>query len=249
MGRIKFYCAGTTEAARIAARCMEKSGISFGRDPCGDITDLILDVPSFDSHSNLKSGEDPNTLFPRLSPGTRIWGGKLRPMEGLIPIDLLQDCTYLAENAAITADCALKLAAPMLKTTWKASTVLIIGWGRIGKHLSKMLKPYGTAVTVCARKSSDRALIRAFGYTPVSPASLSEVLPQTDLIFNTAPAKILSRNALDSVPHCIGIDLASTQGLEGSHVTKALGLPGKLAPITSGRLIADTILRLGKEVF
>jgi hypothetical protein len=47
----------------------------------------------------------------------------------------------------------------------------------------------------------------------------------------------------------VKIELASSPGLEGDDVIEALGLPGKYAPETSGKLIARTILRLcaGKE--
>ena len=249
MGRTVFYCAGTTQAARKAAQILGTKGLTFSSVPGSHITDVLLDVPSFRNDGSLRDGEEPEALFSRLSPGTRLWGGNLKPLAGFIPIDLLQDSNYLAQNAAITADCALKIAAPLLDTTWKLSRILIIGWGRIGKQLSKMLKPTGAAITVSTRKASDRALIRAFGYQSLEPQSIAFALSRFDLIFNTAPAQILGPELLDQHPRCIPIDLASVQGLYGKHVILARGLPGKLAPRASGLQIADTILQLGKEVF
>ena len=43
------------------------------------------------------------------------------------------------------------------------------------------------------------------------------------------------------------IDLASEKGLGGEDVIWARGLPGIHAPESSGRLIAETCLRLGME--
>ena len=248
MRRMVFYSAGTTASVQNAVQNLRKAGISFGRAPGPEITDLLLDIPSFDDAGLLRDGEDPEALFSRLSRGTRVWGGKLPPLEGLIPMDLLLDPIYLKENAAITADCALKLAAPMLPTTWKLSSVLILGWGRIGKQLSRTLKILEAQVTVCARKPGDRALLRAFGYEALEPEALSDRLSQFDLILNTAPARISPPEVLADF-HGAALDLASVPGLVGDRVTYARGLPGKLAPKASGRLIAETLLRKGKEVF
>lgn len=43
------------------------------------------------------------------------------------------------------------------------------------------------------------------------------------------------------------IDLASKPGIGGTDVLWARGLPGKFAPESAGKLIAQTILRLLKE--
>ena len=130
MDHTKFYCAGVTDAATQAAVLLKQQGIAFGDIPAADTTDVLLDIPSYDENGNLRSGEDPEALFSRLSPGTRIWGGNLIPRNGVIPFDLLKDHAYLAENAAITADCSLKIAAPLLHTTWRQTRVLIIGPSR-----------------------------------------------------------------------------------------------------------------------
>ena len=248
MGHATFYCAGSTKALQIAAELLRRAGIATAREPDGSITDLLLDIPSFDSSGNLRSGEDPEALFSRLPRITRIWGGNLGELPFKKTVDLLKDAQYLAENAAITADCALKLAAPMLDTTWQLSRVLILGWGRIGKQLSKMLRSLGADVTVCARKPADRALLRAFGYSGIDIEGLTDLSCRFDLIFNTAPAPMLSCTREIIGSRCIPIDLASVAGLTRDRVIQARGLPGKMAPRASGQLIARRILELRKEL-
>ena len=246
MGHTKFYCAGSTKAAEIASQALQRAGISFARAPDASVTDLLLDIPSFDSSGLLRDGEDPDALFDRLPGEITLWGGNLDGAAFAHKMDLLRDPQYLAENASITADCALKLAAPLLDTTWKLSRVLVIGWGRIGKQLAKLLKLLGASVTVCARKASDRALLRAFGYTAAEPGLLAELQEPFDVIFNTAPVPMMDCGRLPNARRCIPVDLASQQGLFGENVILAKGLPGKMAPRASGDLIAERILALRK---
>ena len=74
-----------------------------------------------------------------------------------------------------------------------------------------------------------------------------------DVIFNTVPAEVLDRNVLEQIPDdTLIIDLASKPGGVdfsaakelGKKVIWALSLPGKTAPITSGRIIKETILNM-----
>ena len=75
-----------------------------------------------------------------------------------------------------------------------------------------------------------------------------EPLQGYGVIFNTVPELTLTAADLRFCPGCIKIDLASVPGIEGDDVIHARGLPGKYAPLSSGKLIADTYIRLYKEV-
>lgn len=91
-------------------------------------------------------------------------------------------------------------------------------------------------------------MLAALGYSQVSTDGIPDLLPEIRLLVNTAPAKVLSRGQLSLCRSCVKIDLASQPGLEGTDVITARGLPGRYAPESSGKLIAETILRLTKEV-
>ena len=237
MGNLIFYQAGTTESCTAASKILTSKGISFSDHPAPEVTDLLLDIPSFTGPGILRSGEKLSTLLDTFSSQTpRIWGGNLP--SSTYGTDLLQDPNYLAQNAAITADCALRLCAGSLKTTWYDTKVLVIGWGRIGKSLCQMLKARHADVWVCARKAPDRALLKALGYQVLEPEMLDG--KGFHVIFNTAPAPVMDENALCNCP--IPMDLASREGLQGASVIHARGLPGIHAPETSGKLIANTIL-------
>lgn len=159
-------------------------------------------------------------------------------LEGCKTLDLLQDPLYIAQNANITAHCAIKLAMNKLKCTLEGCPTLVIGWGRIGKCLCRLLGGLGARITVAARKGADRAMLTALGFDAVSTDSIEA--ESYRLIFNTAPAMVLPRCPGNAVK----IDLASRLGIGGLDVIWARGLPGKDAPETSGTLIADTVIRL-----
>lgn len=243
------YSAGSTRACQYAARLLENAGVAVTDHPSPDVTHLLLDIPSFDSSGNLRGGQDICPILSMLPEDICVIGGKLHhaALAGYNAIDLLTQETYLSANAAITAHCALQVAAPYLQTTFSDTPTLIVGWGRIGKCLADLLKGLHCPVTVAARKEKDRCMLRALGYSAIAIEEISSVLNKTRLLFNTVPHPLIPKEALSSAEHCIQIELASQPGLSGPHMIPALGLPGVYAPESSGKLIAQTLLSHGKE--
>lgn len=249
MTEILLYPGGTSAALGYAEKILAARGVPVVDHPTPEITHLLLDVPSFGPDGMLRSGADPERVLERLSLNLTVVGGNLKhpALSGYRTVDLLQDARYLAENARITADCALRIAAPLLKVTFADSHVLVLGWGRIGKCLSQLLRGLGAQVTVAARKEADRAILTALGYQAADPTGLTDILPRCQLLFNTVPELLLGQEQLALCPGCVKIDLASRPGLSGHDVVWARGLPGIHAPESSGRRIAEAFLRLYKE--
>ena len=244
------YCAGKTPALHYAEHYLQSNGIPIIQSPNWNTGHLLLDVPSFKDNSTLRTGGNIYTLLESLPKDILIWGGNLNcdALETYTTIDLLQDETYLRQNAAITADCAIKIAAPLLKTTWQDSPTLILGWGRIGKSLSQILKSIKCPVTVAARSERDRYILKSLGFDTSDVTSVKDRIGNYRILFNTIPEPIIDNSTSDSTPNCIKIDLASCRGIEGENVVWARGLPGIHAPESSGKLIAETFLRLWKEM-
>ena len=226
MDSILVFPAGMTAACRYAKEMLEKAGIPTVDHPAPEVTHLLLDVPTFGTDGLLRSGGTVESLLEMLPPNVTVIGGNLvhPALEGYQTLDLLRDPGYLAANAAITADCALQVAAPLMTTTFIGSPSLVIGWGRIGKCLGQLLKAIGADVTVAARKETDRAMLRALGYRTADTAHLEDVLPKCRLILNTAPEMLLRREQLALCRNCVKIDLASQLGMEGNDVICALSL-------------------------
>lgn len=239
----RIYCAGCTQAAKYAASYLSTVGLPIANEPDSSVGHVLLDVPSFGPNGLFRNGENPETLFRAIPKDAFIYGGNLNLLSRRC-IDFLKDEAYLAENAYITAECALDVALPYLRITIRRCPVLILGWGRIGKCLASLLKAIGASVTVAARKPADRAMVHALGYDSLDTAYLKDYLPHFRLIFNTIPAPILSREEMARChPKCVKIDLASSPGMDDDEVIIARGLPGLHMSESSGLLIANTFIR------
>lgn len=168
-------------------------------------------------------------------------------------IDILKREELSVLNSISTAEGAIQIAMEQTEITLTGSNILILGFGRIGKVLSKMLSGIGANVYCEARKQEDLAWIQALGYTPIHLKDLDKNLNKFDIIMNTIPNIILNQSNLDKVKKdCLIIDLASNPGgVDKEEVKKknikfvwALALPGKVAPITSAKYIKETIYNI-----
>lgn len=249
MKHVLIYPRGTTDACTCAATYLAQAGYSLTDHPCPEVTHLLLDVPSFSSDGQLRGGGSIQRELEMLPDRISIIGGKLDhpTLSGYTVFDLLKEPTYLANNAAITAECALRIAGSLLCTTLPDTPTLVIGWGRIGKMLTKLLSAMGCPITVAARNPNDRAITAAMGWRTVEILRIPEILPRIRLIFNTVPAPILNAEILDGFRKCLKIDLASSPGLQGYDVVYARGLPGQYAPESSGKRIAQSVIQHLKE--
>lgn len=232
---------GTSLSCRNAANMLAQARWEIADHPSPEVTHLLLDIPSFRTISEAEV----SAVLETLPPSVTVIGGNLnRPcLEAHRTMDLLKDPFYLAENADITARCALVLAAQQLPTTLQDTDILILGWGRIGKCLARLLRSIGADPAVLARKDEDRAMLTALGYRAVSPAGLTPLLPGFRLVMNTVPALVLPEELSRLCPG-VKMDLASNPGITGPDVICARGLPGLHAPETTGKLICRTVLRL-----
>lgn len=249
MDKILLYPIGISERCRFAAELLQKAGFALIDHPSPDITHILLDIPSFQKEGLLQDGSDFTKLLSMLPKTITVIGGNLDipALKMYKTLDLLQDPYYLAKNAAITAACALQATAPYIKTTFQESTVLILGWGRIGKHLAKLFSSLGSNVIVAARKESDRAMLETMGYQAIDFSQISKVLHNCSILYNTVPDLPMAKDMLKHWPGGIAIDLASYPGMQADNVIPARGLPGKYAPESAGKLIAETVLRNLKE--
>jgi len=244
MSHYIFYPATRSPALLAAAEALKFKGYGVVDRPCESVTHLLLPVPSFDPDGSIKGGGELKDLLEILPKNITVVGGMLSGVSHK-KIDLLEDAEYLSANAYITAHCALRLAMMQLPVTMRHCKVLIIGWGRIGKCLTRLLRALEADLTVAARKETDRATAHALGYKAIEPSLMEGDLNRYRLIINTVPHPMLSEHQLkDCRNGCLQIDLASAKGLEGADVLWARGLPGKDAPESSGALIAKTVIRL-----
>ena len=162
-----------------------------------------------------------------------------------------------ALNAIPTAEGAIQVAMEELRTTIHGSNCLVLGYGRIGKSLSRMLHGIGANVFVEARDYADIAWIKNNNYIPVHLKELKHYVSNMDVVFNTIPMLILDEDLLGKLKNDVlvielaskpgGIDLESSKDL-GIKIVNALGLPGKVAPVSAAKAIKDTVYNIIEEM-
>lgn len=172
-------------------------------------------------------------------------------------IDILKREELAVLNAVSTAEGTIKIAIEEAPRNLHRSNVLVLGFGRIGKILSNMLKGLGANVACEARKNSDLAWIKAYGYEPIPLSDLKENLNKYDIIINTIPYIILDKDNLENVREdAVVIDLASHPGGVDKDAIKekqikfiwALSLAGKVSPVTSAEFIKETLYNIFTEI-
>jgi len=171
-------------------------------------------------------------------------------------VDIVEREELMVLNAVPTAEGTIHILIQELPMTLMDSRILIVGYGRIGKILAKMLHAFGTDVWVAARKYADIAWIEAQGLKPVPIHQLARYVSDMDAIVNTAPSLVITREILEKTRSgCFLLDLASKPGgidfiaaeELGFKVIWSLGLPGKIAPLTAGDIIRRTVYNIIEE--
>lgn len=165
-------------------------------------------------------------------------------------IDVMKREELVILNTVATAEGAIEVAIKNTDTILLGSKVLVLGFGRVGKVVARKFYEMSSKVTCAARKSTDLAWIRAFGYEAVNINELKTDIKKFDIIINTVPQIIINKNIMKYMKrNVLMIDLASNPGGINREDAKelnlklvwALALPGKVAPVSSAHFIKETI--------
>jgi dipicolinate synthase subunit A len=236
---------------------IDESDVVIGPIPCSN-DDETVNAPFFNGKIHI------NEVFKIMNKNQLFMAGRisekishLSNIFNVYCIDLLEREDMSILNAVPTAEGAIQIAMEEMPITLHNSNALVLGFGRIGKILTKILRGIGANVYVEARKFSDIAWIRSYGYNPVFLNQIADYLNKMDVIFNTIPHIVLDSEALRRINNeCLIIDLASKPGGVdfgkaselGLKTIWALSLPGKVAPVTAAGFIKDTIYNILDEL-
>lgn len=175
-----------------------------------------------------------------------VWGGAFTEEQTAfldardVPcFDFLQNETFAQYNAALTAQGALRLLLEHTRGYLPEQRILITGYGRVGKALSRVLRALGCDCFAAARSALQRQEAVLSGCKALSPDDLSRVAFLFDVICNTVPARLFSFDTLRVLrPGCLFLELASAPfGADPDDCVKAGvtrlaggGLPGRYTP-------------------
>ncbi|MDD2421776.1 MAG: dipicolinate synthase subunit DpsA [Heliobacteriaceae bacterium] len=235
--------------------------------PCADLGDamtgvaaVILPMPGTNPEGQLYAPLYPDRLilkdshFTALPEKAPVFVGvgneRLRTMViacGLRLVEVAELDEVAVLNSVSSAEGAIQVAMEGLPITIHSSRSVVIGFGRMGLTLTRLLLALGAKVQVVARNPAARARAWEMGADTLSCRSLAQVLSTADFVFNTVPAPVLTEALLVGMNReAMIVDLASAPGgtdfraadQMGIKAVLASGLPGKVAPKTAGEILA-----------
>lgn len=238
----------------------------FLPDKLASVDVLVLPIVGCDDRGKVESIFTHQTLILQeehiqaLAGRATVYTGIAKPyLRGLcekyaVPLEeLLTRDEVAIYNSIPTAEGALMMAIQNTDFTIHGSKVAVLGFGRTGMTLARMLKGIGALVHTGVHRPDHYARAMEQGLNPFYTHRLKELAPELDLVFNTVPKPILTPSVLAHLPsRAVIIDLASAPGgtdfrfaeKRGLKALLAPSLPGIVAPRTAGRILADTLLRL-----
>ena len=215
------------------------------------------DIPIAEVLSRMQRG---SVLLGGMLPKEVIQGAEER---GTIAQDYYGAEEVMLKNAELTAEAALYIAMQELSCALFGAKVAVVGCGRIGNALCRMLRSLGVSVTALARREASLLTAEGYGCTvrPLTDDALRDLQSGYDVVYNTVPSRIFSEDVLlpaSRSPHgekTLYVDLASSPGgfdpvaarRLGIHLLWALSLPGKYAPDSAGRVLGEQMLKLLRE--
>ena len=171
-------------------------------------------------------------------------------------IDIMKREELAILNTIATAEGTIEVAIKNTDRILQGSKVLILGFGRVAKIVASKFNRLSAMVTCAARKSSDLAWIKAYGYYSLNINDMLYDLKDFDIIINTVPQTIIKEKELKHMnSEVLLVDLASAPGGIDSTTANnmglkfvwALALPGKIAPTSSAKFIKETIYNVIEE--
>ncbi len=166
---------------------------------------------------------------------------------------MMKDENVVRRNAIPTVEGIIADVIVNTEMTIDNSNILVFGYGNIGQILVKYLNLLGANVTVAIIEKNDEAILRGIGiesFYSNDYDSLIKKISSTDVIINTVPSTIIDDSFIKYINReCYVLDVAShPHGINREILDEFfiknklyLGIPGKIAPKTSGKILSKKI--------
>jgi len=162
-------------------------------------------------------------------------------------IDLLCYEQFLVKNAIPTSEGVVSLAINYTKNTIKDSSVIIIGYGRIGSICANLFAALGARVAVVVLEQKE-TLKTNFKGEVILYRDINEYLLNFDIIINTPSQDVINHSNLQYIKKdALIIDVSSQPFGVNEEIEKDIkilrprGLPAKVAPKSAALYIKEVI--------
>ena len=166
---------------------------------------------------------------------------------------MMKDENVVRRNAIPTVEGIIADVIVNTEMTIDNSNILVFGYGNIGQILVKYLNLLGANVTVAIIEKNDEAILKGIGiesFYSNDYDSLIKKISSTDVIINIVPSTIIDDSFIKYINReCYVLDVAShPHGINREILDEFfiknklyLGIPGKIAPKTSGKILSKKI--------
>ena len=259
---------GTDKRFDYAARVLREAGHRAKKyDPAVPLASvLLLPLPASRDGATVAGAPDVYLTEliakkPRLILGGNLSGEFTAAARraGVAVRDYMNAEAFVLKNAFLTSQAALGILLSESPAAPRENPTAIIGFGRIGKFLTRSLLSLGCPVAVFARDPRDRTMAELIGARAMDTARLADpaALRGFRTAVNTAPVRLLCREAPASMPpESLLLELASgvdnlPEPPQGSGILfrRANGLPGRVFPESAGLALGETARDLIREAF
>lgn len=226
-------------------------------DKIENYKNIILPLPTELDGIVVGTGKDINFLLKRIQMHQRIFYGNLKTNPfGDNGFCYYADEEFLEYNSELTAQGVLKLILDNVEDDIKRLKIAVTGFGKCGDKISRILLSNGADVTVFSRSLASRINSQGLGCRWKNIIEINLLISDYDVIINTVPYNILSSKSADFLTEKnLYIEIASKPyGFDISKVdtdrfryVNGYSLPGRFTPVSAGKNIAQTVLRIIKE--
>ena len=190
-------------------------------------------------------------VLSKISEKTKIYGGMVGT--GIYKREIYDYAArddFSIRNAVPTAEAAMMLAIKETSMTIFKMRAAVIGFGRVGRVLSKSLVSLGADVSVFAGRAESKAIGDTYFCETFDFADFKNNANKFDCVFNTVPHTVLFGDSIAALkPDTPVIELASSLGGIDREAAKSIGinivdapsLPGRVTPKTAGMIIYKTL--------
>ena len=202
----------------------------------------------------------PDDFLVNCRPDVLIFSGISTPCLNNILGKANRSCCYIMKDKDVISKNVIPtvegiIADIILNTdiTIRDSSITVFGYGNIGSVLVDYLRLLGANVSVAVVENFDKLKLDSLGidcFYSYDMNALLNNISSTDVIVNTAPTtviddsliKFINRDSyvldIASHPHGISREVLDTLFIKNKLY---LGIPGKVAPITSGKILTKKI--------
>ncbi len=228
-------------------RLAECEGVLSGRLSCREGELILLPIPTVRDRYINGTDLTVDEILPMIQQNTAVAGynipKKIADRAGEVGASVFDAALceeFLTDNAELTARGTLGYILTNMKTDLSEMQVGVVGYGRIGMRLIRLLLIFGAKITLYTRRRKTALDMCEMG---ISASVIGDECDFSglDMLINTAPARQIDESALPESTRVI--DLASGSAFSPSErVVRLPSIPDRYYPLTAGRLYAKAIL-------